>query len=520
MFEVAGFLRVGGSVKKSAPFIVAALFLCIFSLSTLFAQQQVSLTILHTNDTHGRLRPFSYPTVVAPGSDLAEIAVRSNIGGIARRATMAKRIREERGRQGIAVWMIDAGDFSDGTAFSSEYHGEADVAAMNAAGYDFGAIGNHEFNHTLPQLKKLLGMFRYPVICANVKERSTGALIAPASVIREVGSLKLGLFGLVTRSGSDYPAARDALTILDEIETARSMVRELRPKVDIIIAISHCGDEMDRKIAEAVPDIDVIVGGHSHSRLPMGHMVWRSADLKQGNANRVVVVQAHQWGGELGRLDLLFTRDSAGVWHVEQPRPQLVAITPDIPEDPEVSGIVEKYWEPIAPRYGAIIGQAAADFIERGDDLAPYNLMADSIRETFGTEIELENMGGVRAPLAKGNITWADLVDMDPFDNTIVTFKISGRQLKEVLQSERPAVSGIRYRIEEGVVAEVMVGDKPLDEARIYSGAANSFFARNSLKGIEIRDTRKKRLDVLAEHIRKKGTVRPAFDGRRIILTP
>ena len=510
-------LSKGGCMRKLFRAFVAFLFAFLLPVSALIAQQ-VSLTILHTNDTHGRLRPFSYPTVAPPGSEFAGIALRTNIGGIARRAALAKQLREELGRKGTVVWMIDAGDFSDGTPFSTEYHGEADVAAMNAAGYDFGTLGNHEFNFSLVQLKKLLGMFQYPILCANVKDKSTGALLTRASEIRNLGPVRIGLFGLVTRSGSDYPAARDALTITDEIEAARQTVKELRSNSDIIVAISHCGEDIDTKIAEAVPEIDVIVGGHSHSRIPQGEFVWRSGELKVGDVNSTVIVQAYQWGGELGRLDLILSRDSGGVWRVERQRAQLLAITPDIPEDPTVAAIVDKYWKPIAARYGKVIGQAAADFIERGDDLAPYNLMADSVRATFGTEIELENIGGVRAPLVKGPITWADLVDMDPFDNTIVTFKISGRRLKQVLQSERPAVSGIRYRIEGGMISEVWVGGEPLNETRTYSGAANSYFARNSLRGIAVHDTLKLRLNVLADYIRKQGTVRPVFDGRRVIL--
>jgi 2',3'-cyclic-nucleotide 2'-phosphodiesterase (5'-nucleotidase family) len=497
--------------------LIAAAF--IFSNTAVFAQQ-VSLTILHTNDTHGHLKPFSYPTVVAPGSELAALEVRANIGGIARRATLAKRLREELGRQGTTVWMIDAGDFSDGTAFSTEYHGEADAAAMTTAGYDFGTLGNHEFNHSLPELKKLLSLFRYPILCANAKENATGALLMPAYVIRNVGPLRVGVFGIVTRSGSDYPAARDALTIADEIETARRMVQELHSKADIIVAISHSGDDVDAKIAKAVPEIDVIVGGHSHSRIAHGEFVWRSGELKNGDENSTVVVQAHQWGGELGRLDLLFSQDRSGIWRVERQRAELLAITPEIPEDPEVAAVVDKYWKPIAAKYGEVIGQAGADFIERGDDLAPYNLMADSIRETLGTEIELENMGGVRAPLVKGDITWADLVEMDPFDNTIVTFKISGRQLKQVLQEARPAVSGMRYHIEDGAITEVTVGGKSLSESRLYSGATNSFFARNYLKAVHVQNSGKQPLNVLADYIRKKGTVRPVFDGRRIIVSP
>ena len=246
-------------------------------------------------------------------------------------------------------------------------------------------------------------MFRYPVLCANAKESSTGKLLTQASEIRALGPLKIGIFGLVTHEAATYPAAREGVTISDEIETSKEMVRVLRPNADIIIAISHSGEQLDEKIAAAVQGLDVIVGGHSHSRLPVGDFVWHSDQLKAKEVNGTVIVQDHQWGGELGRLDLLFEKDDQGAWHVDRYRARLIPVTSDIPENAEVASVVERYWKPIAARYGKIIGQAAADFMERGDDLANYNLMADAIRETYGTEIEIENMGGMRAPTVKGD---------------------------------------------------------------------------------------------------------------------
>ena len=147
-----------------------------------------------------------------------------------------------------------------------------------------------------------------------------------------------------------------------------------------------------------------------------------------------------------------------------------------------------------------------------------YNLVADAVRETYGTEIALENTGGVRAPLVKGNITLEDLTQMDPFNNTVVTFKITGRQLKDILLKNKPAVSGMRYKIEGGQLSEVTVGGKPVSDAQVYTGVSNSFMAGTALKGIEVTDTKKVRLEVLVEYIRKKGTVRPVYDGRRMIL--
>ena len=142
----------GGFVKKTIG--LTSVFLCLWlGLTSPAPGQQVSLTILHTNDTHGHLLPFSYPNIVPPGSELSRLPARRDIGGIARRATLVKRLRKELEARGTTVWLVDAGDFCDGTPLASEYHGEADVAAMNAAGYDFITLGNHEFNNSLAQLK-------------------------------------------------------------------------------------------------------------------------------------------------------------------------------------------------------------------------------------------------------------------------------------------------------------------------------------------------------------------------------
>lgn len=477
-----------------------------------------SLTILHTNDTHSHLLPFSYPFITDPCSPFADLKERNDIGGIARRATLVKQIRGELKDKGIKVWLVDAGDFSDGTPFSTEYYGEADVAAMNASGYDFGTLGNHEFNYTLARTQKLITLARYPILCANATLKTTGEPLTKAYKIEKVGPVGVGIFGLVTAQAASYTAAQEGVTISDEIVTAQKIVAELRPKADIIVLISHCGEEMDKRLASAVPDIDVIVGGHSHSRLPSGEFIWRSEDLIADAVNGTIIVQAHRWGGEIGRCDLLFEKNSAGRWHLNRYRVRLLPITGTIQPDARVAEVVSKYWDPIAPRYAEVIGQALGDFSSRCDDLAEYNLMADAIRETFGTEVVVENLGGVRSPIVKGKITRGDLATLDPFDNTIITFKITGLQLREVLKKYVPAVSGIRYRIENGELIEVTVNGQPLQNDRTYTGAANSYFAGRALKDLEVHDTKKLRLDVLIDYIRQKGTIRPVYDGRRVVI--
>ena len=274
----------------------------------------------------GACSPFSYPG----GAEYSTLEVRKNIGGIARRATLVKRLREQLGRQGIQVWLVDAGDFTDGTPFSAEYQGEADIAAMNAATYDFGALGNHEFNRPLATLKNLLNLVQYPMLCANTVGFSPDTPLRE-SAIREVGPLKIGIFGLVTTEYVDYQALKEGIGIVSEIETAKRMASALRPKADIVIALSHAGEKVDAQIAATVPGIDIIVGGHSHSRLPSGELIWHSDQLKAKEVNGTIIVQAYQWGGELGRLDLLFDKDEKGAWHVERYRARLLPITSDLP---------------------------------------------------------------------------------------------------------------------------------------------------------------------------------------------
>jgi 5'-nucleotidase len=492
----------------------------LLALAPVATAQTVSLTILHTNDTHGHLLPFGYPDSAAAGRELQGLRSYKDIGGIARRATLVKRIRQELDTRGVQTWLVDAGDYSDGTPFSIEYHGEADVAAMNAAGYDIGTLGNHEFNNTAAQLRKLIGLTKYELVCSNVTDRATSKPLVLPYVIRKVGPIRVATFGLMTMETATYPASKEAFDVADEVASARQTVAALRSQADIIVLLSHAGEAMDQRLASEVPEIDVIVGGHSHTRIPSGEMVWHSEELKASSVNGTIIVQAYQWGGELGRLDLLFTKDEAGAWRVDRYRARLIPVTSDIPEDFAVAAVVNQFWKPIAPNYAEVIGQASGEFSSRGDDMAEYHLMSDALRESFNADFAVENLGGIRAPLLKGAITRGDLATLDPFNNTVVIFKATGKEIRQILLRYTPAVSGIRYRVLNKELVEVTIGGQPLDDGRTYNGVTNSYFAGYALKGLTtIQDTGKPRLETLIKYIREKGTIRPAYDGRRVVIS-
>ncbi len=501
--------RVGAAVLVLAVFVCAS-----WAVVLPISSGELSITVLHTNDTHGHLLPFSYPETFEPSSPLALLPVRRDVGGIARRAAVARRIKAQMPGH---VLLVDAGDFCDGTPFSTEYKGEADLEAMNAAGYDVVCPGNHEFNNSSQQVRKFASVARFPIVCANVKDSSSGRLIFRPYVIRRVGPVRVAVVGLLTEDARSYPAARDGLSVDSPLTVARRLVPRVRAEADLVVALTHLGIEQDKQLAISVPGIDVIVGGHSHTllRTPAVMRPTGSAAARRPT----IVTQDFEWGAMLGRLDLRLARNGTGGWRVARHSGKGIVITKSTQPDPRTSRVVERFWRPIRPKYGRVVGRAVRDFTQKGQDHAEYNLVADAVRESTGVQVALENVGGVRAPLVRGAITFGDVVTMDPFNNTIVTFTLSGRELQQVLERYRPAVSGIRYKVVAGHLEWAAIGGRPVRPEQDYTAAANSFFARSELLSVarDRKDTGISRLDAILRYIQRRQTIAPSYDGRRIV---
>lgn len=503
-------------VHSMVPAIIIS---CLASLSIAASQK---LTILHSNDVHGHLRPFSYPAITARESRITDLPAWRDIGGIARRATLAARIRADLAPLGTPVWLVDAGDFYYYSPFSIEYYGKADVAAMNAAGYDFATLGNHEFEDSLAQLKEMIAAARFTFLCANVVHSASGRTLTKSHQVRQIGDVRVGVFGLVEDSAALYPAAQEGLAVYDPFRVAAEIVAQLRGpgQADIVILISHCGHSADKRMAREVAGIDVIVGAHSHTRLPQGEMVWCSEELKPDEVNGTVIVQAGQRGGELGRLDLLLQKNAAGQWRVGRYQARLIPVTAETPDDPAVAAVLDRLWAPYAKKYDEVIATATADFADRGDDSPQVNFIADAVRAEFGVEVEFENRAGVHNPILAGPVTRALLPDLDERSFTIVTFGMRGSEIRRLLQRFKPVASGLRYRMFCGKLEDITVGASPLDDARLYSCAANSALAArlDGFETLEKRDTKKLWSEVVIEAIRKARTISPAYDGRRVVI--
>jgi 2',3'-cyclic-nucleotide 2'-phosphodiesterase (5'-nucleotidase family) len=233
----------------------------------------------------------------------------------------------------------------------------------------------------------------------------------------------------------------------DPFDVASEMIPKLRAEADLVVLISHMGYDKDKLMARDLSGIDIIVGAHSHTRLPVGDYEY-AGRAKRGHPQGTVITQAHCWGGELGRLDFTAQPGPDGKWRVAQYTAGLLMVDDKIKEDKAVADVIARYWNPIKAKYGEVIGESADEFVEADDaDPTNYYLMCDAIHAGVpGAQFELENFGGVRAPILKGTITRSDLIEVDPFTNTIVTFGIKGADLKKLLGYTRPATSkSLRY---------------------------------------------------------------------------
>ena len=233
--------------------------LLLFTAVGAYAQKH--LEVLHTNDTHSCIMPLN--------PNLADTAVAGR-GGFLRRVAM---IKEERAKNPDLL-LIDSGDFSQGSPFYTMFKGDVEVGLMNLMGYDAVTIGNHEFDFGIENMARIFKMAKFPVVCANYDFTGTcvEGLVKPYVIIKRNG-LKIGLFGLSPQLEGLVDLSKcKGVTYLDPVEVGNRVAAELKhdKKCDVVICVSHLGwlrpDEMgDQKLLASSKDIDLVLGGHSHS---------------------------------------------------------------------------------------------------------------------------------------------------------------------------------------------------------------------------------------------------------------
>lgn len=261
------------------------------------------LTLLHTNDTHDHLDPFPAGT-----------GRQSGLGGIARRATLVKRLRKELGN----VLLLDAGDAFQGTPYFNEWKGRLDFKLMSLVGYDAVTLGNHDFDDGVDGLLDAMQEATFPFVCANLDFSGAPALGKRVSpfLIKEAGGIRVGILGAtIAFHGLVLPENHKGVEWLDPVSVLKPLVRKLREeeRCDFIVLASHCGMKGEGgragnlEIAAQVPGLHAIISGHTHYFMDQPTIV-------KNDQGETVVFEVGYGGTEIGRLDFSFRNGKLAAW--------------------------------------------------------------------------------------------------------------------------------------------------------------------------------------------------------------
>ncbi|MBP2242271.1 2',3'-cyclic-nucleotide 2'-phosphodiesterase (5'-nucleotidase family) [Cytobacillus eiseniae] len=478
--------------------------------STTTSTASKKITILHTNDSHGR---------VEEGDGM----------GFAKISALVKQFESENPN----TLLLDAGDTFHGTTFATVSKGESIVEVMNSVGYDGMAAGNHDFNYGYERLLELEKQADFPVLSANVRQEDGTNLLKPYE-IKEVDGIKLGIFGLSTPEThyKTHPKNVEGLTFTDPVKEAQTMVKELKShNVDMIIAVTHLGiDESSTdtsiKVAKGAPGIDLIVDGHSHSTLVEG----------LNGENDTLIVSTGEYTKNLGVVELTFedkklTGKTARLISHEE----AASVKPDIAVEKAIEVIQAAQKEILSE----VIGQTDVKLDgEReqvrvgGTNLG--NLITDAMVDMTGADMAVTNGGGIRASIDKGDITKEDVITVLPFGNYIVTKELTGAQIKAGLENgvdaypeskgAFPHVSGLTFAIDPAGEAghrvhSMEINGEPVDMNKKYVVATNDFMAAGgdeytSFKDSPIANEFPALDEALIAYIQKLGNLDEPYESR------
>jgi 5'-nucleotidase / UDP-sugar diphosphatase len=509
-------------------FILGLLLSVLLVVSSAHAQDSYSLTIMHTNDTHAHHEPD------ADGN-----------GGVAIQATVVHQIREEVENS----LLLDAGDRFTGSIFHTFYRGQDNAQIMNLLGYDAMLTGSYEYTHGAQVLADFVSEVEFPVLVTNVDFSGSPELVDAILpyVILEVGGEQIGILG-VTQADSRVHPVTGVVFSSDYAGIAQTAIDDMTSQgVNKIILISHLGYFADLELATQLSGLDVIVGSDTNTllsnTLPDAEGPY-PAVTQNADGDPALVVQAYFYNLVMGRLDAEFDADGVLTsWSGDA-----ISLTADITPDPDMAELVAQLSEPIGDFLNQAVGETTA-LIDGTREVCRFaectmgNLIADAMREYGGTQIALQNGGGIRASIEVGEISVQEVLDVLPFSNTITTFELSGLDIVAALENSVSRidstegtgrflqVSGLRFSYDGSRpagqrVTDVEVMDSSgnydvLDPDEVYTVAANDYlyaggddyamFAENAREGVDFGVT----LDeVLREYIVTHTPLTVALEDR------
>lgn len=467
--------------------------------------KEYNLTILHTNDNHGNFWQNKYGE-----------------RGMAARATLINDIRAEVKSEGGSVLLLSGGDINTGVPESDLQDAEPDFIGMSMIGYDAMTLGNHEFDNSLDVLAKQAGWANFPFISANIYK--DGERMFDAYKIFNKDGIKIAVIGLTTEDTAEIgnPEFISELEFRDPKVEAKKLIAELKANEnpDVIIAATHMGHYLNGDNGSNAPgdvqlarylnegDLDMIVGGHSQEPVCMEGAEY--ANFKPGQSctpdvqNGTYIVQAHEWGKYVGRADYTFkngefTLASYNLIPVNlkkkvknaDGKKVRVFIQDEITQDPAVLATLKPFQEKGQDALNIKIGDANG--LLQGDrDVVRNNqtnlgrLIATAHMQRAKADFGIMNSGGVRASIEAGDITYKDVLTVQPFGNIVTYVDMTGSEVMDYLnvvatkQKDSGAFAqfaGISMTVANGQISNVVIKGKAIDLAKSYRFTIPSFNA-------------------------------------------
>ena len=473
-------------LQKIIPGVLLSFFVTLgfFSQSSIAASHKVlNLTILHTNDFHARFRPISKYDNNCSAENNAEGKC---FGGSARLITA---IEDARSRHENTI-LLDGGDQFQGTLFYNLYKGKVAAEMMNKLGYDGMTVGNHEFDDGPETLRAFMDAVNFPVLMANANvdmEPELKGKLQKSTVIERSGH-KIGLIGLVTEDVVDISSPGDNIIFTDAITAAQAEVDSLTAAgVGIIILMSHSSYEIDKEIAANTTGIDVIVGGHDNAYL--SNISDRAKGPYPTVVNGTQIVQAYAYGKYLGELSVVFDDEGEVISATGEP----ITIDGSVNENSQIVARLDELEKPITDLKETLVGNVSSSLngdraVCRVQECDMGNMITDAMRAAGmekGYSIALANSGGIRASLDAGQVTLGEIMTILPFQNTMSTFKVTGKQLLAAIENgvsqvedgsgRFPQVSGMRFSFDSSKPANERVTSIEIQESNGSFSALNLY---------------------------------------------
>lgn len=459
--------------------------------------------------------------------------MKRNVSGIARRNQYLESVRRENPK----TLVLDAGDLFQGTPIYNFFKGKPEIESMSLCWYDAMAMGNHDLDDGIKNLRRQSQYAFFPILCANITDPDDLPIFRPFHIFNLYGK-RIAVIGLMSELAWEaiFKKHQQELKFHDPIAVANNIVSLLRPHVDLIIGLHHMGVEIDREFPKQVQGVDVIIGGHSHTKIPKAELI------KNGNENGLggtLMQQAYAFGIYVGRIDLVL--ENGKIKRYSSKLTEINSAWEPHSGDP-IATLVDGYATEVEKEMAQVIGESSADMTWTNEGPSSLgSLIADILREKEGAQVSLVNTGGIRADLPKGPITLGKIFEILPFDSDqVVTFQIQGKNIRKIVEqnaknlgkSRTLQFSGLAYAIKGNKVTTIQIDGRPLDPEQWYKVATVDFVFSAFVEQVNVtpqasvnvkfshpRDVNETGInlrDLVIDYIKEHKIIRPPSDVRLV----